>query len=377
MIQRTLFAELIESVAAPPANETELIEQIFSSPDVDREAGIIRGVKLLGRTSRNNREYTDRAMTESAALCEGVRVYVDHDRSGKDRKVSDFFAEIKDVRTKEDGNYADLHFLKSHALAESVLERADRFAGSFGMSPHQFGPTVTKGGKQIVESVAHIRSVDIVDTPATTNSLFESEDNPVSVNLKKFVNDIPEGTDGRAGLVELLEQDGMEELAVEAPPEDAGPDDQVKAAFRAMVVAAFDDETLDTTATIARIKDILKSQEKLQAKPEPTPEAEAEAGDEAGAEEETMESLKAENERLKAENECRELLESVGVSSTAVRLKALRPLSGDERTELVEGWKTEPAAKSNGKPKGSPPKHEPAGSTSWKTHDEFISTIKR
>lgn len=370
MRQRVLFSGLFESapLAVAPSSEAELIEQVFSSPTVDRDAGVIKGVKILGRTSRNNREYTSRAMAESAALCEGVRVYIDHDRSGKERRVSDFFAEVKDVRTKEDGNYADLHYLKTHPLAESVLERSERFSGSFGMSPHQFGPTRNKGRKQIVESVARIRSVDIVDTPATTNSLFESE--ATIMTLRALIETIPEDTEHRDQLVALVEQEGLEELAVEMPAEGeegVSSDDQMKAAFRAMVVAAFDDDSLDTKATIAKIKDILKSHEKLSA----TPEADAEAPEE----DETTESLKAENERLKTENECRELLESAGVASGPVKLKALSSLTTEERAELIESWKVEPS-KTNGKPKGSPPKREVVGSFP-KTHEDFIGGLKR
>ena len=375
-IQGYLFTELIESTQTADDAHIELVEEVYSSPTVDREAGVIKGVKLLGRNSRNGREYTDRALAESAVLAEGARVYIDHDRSGSERKNSDFFAQVKDVRTSEDGNYGDLHFLKSHPKAEPIIERTERMPGTFGLSPHQFGPTRRAGRKQIVESVSRMKSIDIVETPATTNSIFESQE-PNTMTLRPFVESIPHGTTYRDTLLALIEQDGMEEVAVDAPTDsEATPEDQVKAAFRAMVIAAFDDDNLDTTATIERIKEILKSQEKLQAKPTPEPDDSAEeqdAGDEN--ESETVESLREENARLKAENSCRELLESAGVSSSVVRLKALQALTDTERNELVESWKGDNVATTKSKPIGSPPKHSVSGGAFPDSHGDFLASI--
>ena len=362
--------------------ERELIEAVYSAPTVERDSGVIKGVKILGRTSRNNREYTMRALQESAVLSEGIKVHINHDRTGKERKIGDFFGVMRDVRTKEDGNYGDLHFVTKHPLTESVLERAERFPDSFGMSPHAYGPTRIENGKQIVESVARMRSVDIVDTPATTSSLYESEEQTVRTKFKEYVRQIPKGTWGKKTLTELAEEvEGVADVMVEAPA-DASPeaDDQVKAAFRAMVVAAFDDESLDAAATIARIKDILKAQEKLvvkPAEPEPEPEEEPEPT-ESPEEEEAIESselgsLKRLVNKLTSENKCRELLESAGVKSDNVKLLALSALKSDsDRAELIESW-VKPAK--SRKPLRSSPKTEADDMRSWNTGAEFIQSI--
>lgn len=58
---------------------TQLLEVTFSdSSQVDRDAGVIRGVRILGRSSRNGREYSDQALTQAARLYEGLGVNLNH-----------------------------------------------------------------------------------------------------------------------------------------------------------------------------------------------------------------------------------------------------------------------------------------------------------
>ncbi len=45
---------------------------------VDREAGIIRGVKLLGLALRNGRRYRESALVDAASLYEGAKVNINH-----------------------------------------------------------------------------------------------------------------------------------------------------------------------------------------------------------------------------------------------------------------------------------------------------------
>src|SRR5690606_32058205 len=55
-----------------------LLETTYSGVlRVDRAAGVIRGVKILGTTSRNGRTYTDAALEQAAKLYEGLGVNID------------------------------------------------------------------------------------------------------------------------------------------------------------------------------------------------------------------------------------------------------------------------------------------------------------
>ncbi len=58
----------------------EMLQEIVSSRGVamrvDREHGVIRGVKLLGLVSRNGRRYLPAALQQAAGLYEGAKVNV-------------------------------------------------------------------------------------------------------------------------------------------------------------------------------------------------------------------------------------------------------------------------------------------------------------
>ncbi|MEX2138592.1 MAG: hypothetical protein WD894_04985 [Pirellulales bacterium] len=168
------------------SRRVELFERVTNNGPtgrIDREAGVIHGVRVLGFRSKNSggsREYSREAMKDAVArrLYEGVEVNIDHptknDINGN-RPFMDVFGELRNVRFEESrGLVADLHYVKSHPLAESVLERAERFPERFGLSHHAYGNAVRRGDREIVEELHEVKSVDLVRNPASTNGLFES-----------------------------------------------------------------------------------------------------------------------------------------------------------------------------------------------------------
>lgn len=157
-----------------------LMERAYSNRvvQVDRDAGVIRGVKILGRMSANGREYSAPALRQAARCYEGLGVNMNHPDRGQphlERPVQDGFGWLESVRVESDGVYGDLHFLKSHAMAGPICEAAERRPDRFGLSHNATGNVVERQGKRIVESIEQVRSVDIVQRPATTHGLFESE----------------------------------------------------------------------------------------------------------------------------------------------------------------------------------------------------------
>lgn len=155
------------------AKFSELIEAIGGK--VDAEAGIIRGVRILGRTSRNGRRYSDKALESAARLYDGRKVNVNHIREGKgERPLQDAFGEIRNPVVKGDFVEGDLHYLTKHSLAPVIAEAAQKFPKSFGLSHHAEGETRREGKDTIVEDVTAVHSVDLVSDPATNNGLFES-----------------------------------------------------------------------------------------------------------------------------------------------------------------------------------------------------------
>jgi hypothetical protein len=159
----------------PTRTATPLLEVAFSSAHkVDREAGVIRSVKILGKESRNGRSYSDAALAQATRLYEGIGVNIDHPaKSPGDRKFADGFGYLRNVRRQDDVIYGDLVFLKSHVLAEQLCEAAERMPEQFGLSHHAEGYVTSDEGKTIVEGFERIFSVDIVRNPATSRGLFE------------------------------------------------------------------------------------------------------------------------------------------------------------------------------------------------------------
>jgi hypothetical protein len=351
----------------------ELCESTFSpAAKIDREAGVIRGVRVLGKHSRNRgREYSDGAMAAALSLYEGVEVNIDHP-SKKDvngnRPFSDGFGVLKNVSKDSEGVLADLHYLKSHPLAESVLERAERFPERFGLSHVAFGDEVKRGGRQIVESIAEVKSVDLVRNPATTNGLFESEENTMSKTIRQIVESVDQATNGRALLLEMIEGEApmvAADTAV-AVPEGGDGDAQVKMAFKTafmkIVEAAFDDDSLDAKGTIAAIKDkgmdLLKAIDKADGK-KAAPASPPAGGDGGGEKKDpTTESTKqAESgklaklvESLERKVALQDLLIEYGLTQLAADKRKLLESQKDETAmrTLIESWP--PAARGARKP---------------------------
>jgi uncharacterized membrane protein len=145
---------------------------------VDREKGIIYGVKIIGNESRNNRTYPQAVLSRARQQYEWRSVNVSHpsrEKAADDRPFESFFGRLENVR-EEDGLRGDLHYIKSHPLAEVVCEAAERMPENFGLSHNAHVDWLVRDdGHRVCESINTVRSVDLVCRPATTNGIFESQ----------------------------------------------------------------------------------------------------------------------------------------------------------------------------------------------------------
>ena len=333
---------------------------LLEATGVNRETGVIQGVKVLGYKSKNGREYDRAGVTKALPMYEGLAVNVNHpDKSSPngDRNVGDRFGMLKSVREAKDGLYADLHYLKAHPLAAMVTEAAERMPGAMGLSHNASGRVVKRQGKTVVEEIESVRSVDLVADPATVASLFESENHTVSKTLREVLGGVPADHWSRKGLLPLLEMEdmgdpSMGEIPVDVPA-DADADGQIDAAFKAMVNGVLDDKGLDVQGKISRIKEILKAQDKLMSGGKEPEKKEP-------PKEETPESLRREVATLKARDEVRDLLESAGVKASAVQIEAAVALpTADKRKAFVESLKVQ--APTRERPRFSAPLFESGG----------------
>jgi hypothetical protein len=318
--------------------EQVLLEDVMAN--IDAEGGVIRNVKVLGRSSVNGRTYSDRALREAAERYAGMEVNINHPNkteAAKTRGLAESWGELRDSRVSADGVYANLHFLTKHPATPWLLERIEK-GFSIGLS-HNAQGVIRPGKDQVVESIAKVHSVDVVARPATNITMFESEDSPVTKTIKAIFTEHKATAPALAALMEDAMADPvMGEIPVEMAPE-ANADGQIKSAFRAMVMAAFDDESLDSSATVTRIREILKAQDKLLGGDDPA--SDEPKGDESPVAE-SIQALTEQIQQLTRRQQVADLLESVGLTRVGIGEERYQTLAkaGDTAAmkSLIESW---------------------------------------
>ena len=153
-------------------------------------------------------------MKQAAKAYDNLGVNLNHPTkvAGTERSVSDGIGWLESIQIKPDGVYGDLHYFKEHPQSGLIAEAAERNPKRFGLSHNAEGRMERRDGKNVVESIETVHSVDIVQNPATNSSLFESEEQPMKITLKEYVAGIDAKHKGRASLVKLTEEMGMGEM---------------------------------------------------------------------------------------------------------------------------------------------------------------------
>lgn len=305
-----------------------LLELTFSdAPQVDHDAGVIRGVRILGRTSRNGREYSDAALKQAARFYDRLGVNLNHPERQKSdgaRAVEDGFGWLESIDVRADGVYGDLHYFRAHPSADVIVEAAVRNPRRFGLSHHAEGRVMQHQGKLVVESIESVRSVDVVQNPATNLGLFESE----IPTVPRTIREILQETDGP--LAQLLEDTSLQAAADHAVdvPDETPHDEQVAIALQSLLVKVLEDEQLDVPT---RLHQVFRLMDAHQAT---TTDDSSDANDPA-----IVTQLLERIERIEVEAHCRTLLESTNRSCEPARLQALASLAtDDERHRLIESW---------------------------------------
>ena len=324
----------------------------FASTKVDREAGHIDGVLICGVQSRNGRDYPTSVLSRDYARYEGAAVNCDHaDESTVGRRLGWF----SDVKPGADGRpRGRLNLLKSHPMSAAVFEAAERNPSLFGMSHVAVCGTKRINGRETVESINKVLSIDLVADPATTKSLYESY-HPTGqpMKLTTYCEQVAAKWPAVAAKLKIVrEMDGMDDVSMDAPPDmAAGPDDPVKAAFsQAMhaLVDQFDGGSLEGPALLSKLKTLMKAAEKMSGK-EAEPEAEEPA---EVSEPPEMESLRTQLAAVIKENAELKLNTLIGDTPLSpVQRKAVGLLTEEaDRKALIESLKA--AAKTTGPKSG-------------------------
>ena len=390
-----------------------LLEQTFSSesPRVDREAGIIHDVKVLGTISRNGREYSQNALKDACTVLEGCQVNIDHNRDNpqRERGFMESVGTLNGLYLKQDGVYAkEFRIKKTHPHAPVIFESAERFPKNFGLSINAEGEMVKRGGKWVVESIAKAQSVDVVGKPATTDGLFESIEHRKVSTVKLTVKSLVEshGTpEMKSRLSKLIEggEGGYMEQPVDVdqmvgdgdgPDDESDPMDQINDAFIALVASVMQNASLPVADKIKQITAILTTQDSLLNGDAAPPKADDTVQEEDMMDEEepqmseSFNSAIADLKKLITEShnaviarqdalEARQLLVESNIKPLPERITALTAEKDEsKRKSLLESWPAERVT-SLKKPAISTPLFESAPEHGFpKDHKSFITRLK-
>jgi len=170
-----------------------LVEQFdFRGSTVDRENWVIKGVKVLGRTSRNGRIYEDSAIRDSSLLCENLPVTV---RGGHNRNDRDYHSqngqlrngEARNLGTEKAASYYDWHLNPADELTEKICYDAENFPENVPLS-HEvsvYQGEMDEQGVLHVERLIEVDGVAAVYRGGTNRSLFESETETMDLKTLK------------------------------------------------------------------------------------------------------------------------------------------------------------------------------------------------
>jgi hypothetical protein len=246
-------------------------------------------------------------------------------------------------------------------MTAQLLEDAERFPTTFGLSHAAAGDEERKGNRNVVTRISEVFSVDIVSDPATCSGLFESEV-IVQTTIGKLLEantTVPFAKILRDDLlVRFREEMGSDPMAIPVDTADSSSaEDQVSAAFKAAMMAVLDDESLDDAGKLAKLKAIMKAhgQAKDAVGSDTASDTTPDAGSDAGGMDmgssssdttpPTTESLKAQVAKLTEENrkakdrlECQKLLESKKRLVNETRITALMAVAPSVRGSLIEEW---------------------------------------
>lgn len=318
---------------------------------VDRDAGIIRGVKLCGITSRNGRKYPIGTLREAVKLYDGKACNVNHTKKGEQASVESRFGEWRNPDIRDDGIYADLHYLKSHTLAATTCEVAERMPRQLGFSHNADGDAEFKEGSYVVTKIHDVHSADLVANPATTQGMFEDIEPPT---LRRLLESGDWSTDQHATVCELLEVEGLPLDAVPPAGDDADPQSQVTSAFEAALTACIKEcleGHVQLSDCMTKVRKLLKSHADLNGNAVP--------GDNP-VDKDKYESLDRENATLREELAARDECDKAGVKFAVLseaKRQAILTAKGKARTELIEAFK--PPVPTNGKPPPEPQSRAP------------------
>ena len=224
----------------------------------------IKGVKILGRVSRNGRVYPDSVMAQAVKLYADAAINIDHLEEGQEsRSFKDRFGWIENPRhVPGEGIYGDMRFNPEHPLAKPFVWWANQKPNKIGLSHDADVRADRKENGQLeIAEIHRVHGVDLVADSATTKGLLES------LRIVREAMDMDATCDKQGKEI-------MEDLPDGAPAPDAAPADDWSQHLGQLILGILGDKSLDHASKKEKILGALKlvEDDKPAAEPEAQPE---------------------------------------------------------------------------------------------------------
>lgn len=308
---------------------------------VDPEAATIDNVRILGLASANGRDYLPEAVKAAIGLYEGKATNINHPaRPGEPTTIERRNGWLSAVRQESDGGLrGKWSLLKSDPQTAKILEVAQRNPSLLGLSHNVSGKVRREGGREIVESIDCVHSVDVVADPATVQGLHEQrQGSAVKSTVKKLIESLKTTRPAYArSLREMAEAGVMSpDTPMDAPPDaPAGEADSEEAILNAAGIV-LKDTSLSVAERLSKIRKLLRLTGAAGGNGDTADTGEGAEGDMGAAEE---------SKKLKLENAGLRLLLEAGLKPTKVLSRALAGCTSEaEMKELIEEVRTSPGA---------------------------------
>ena len=147
----------------------------FNEVVIQPDDGIIKNVCLISKESKNNRVYSNEALTTISEKANNVKVFLNHPEVGeKFRKVEKLLGQIKNPVKQGDKVFGDLHLLKHHEFILNIARQMPEVGIGFSIAAEGKTETLSDGKMNVVD-ITNLHSIDLVVSPATTKSLFDGK----------------------------------------------------------------------------------------------------------------------------------------------------------------------------------------------------------
>lgn len=235
---------------------------------VDREAGIIYGAKVLGKSSPNTHgkagvkgtDYLPSAHQSLISLIEGLRVNKNHTEKSnpnRDRTVGERIGWLTNPTIRGDETFADLHLLKSDPDSAKIFEAAERNPKCFALSINADGHYEIRSNRLTIDRFSKAHSVDVVADGGSTISLAESQGHAMTIREALEKIGLSEENIARVFEADALKPD----MAIAPAKADADADAPKgwRAVLADAIKAVLEDTELDEATAKEKIEAILEA----------------------------------------------------------------------------------------------------------------------